>query len=251
MILFSNNGHLNEEAIALYAEGLIDPKVYETIPTDVLDHTDACFDCKQKIMNVFDIIRNDEETKVQIGLKNSLQEAGSLKAKNVFRISTVWMYAAAAVVLLIGIYSVFRAIQPASNDQLFDEYFTPYQNLLTMKGENDSLVEYALYYYDLKIWDSAIFFFKEIKEPYKDIEAIRFYQANALLAMGYPSEAEKHLLMVIATNDDRFKTQANWYLALAMIKSGKNDKAIEILRNLKYDKGIYRSKAMDLINEFE
>lgn len=251
MILFNNNGHLNEEAIALYAEGLIDPKVYETIPADVLDHADTCFECKQKIMDVFDIIRNDEEAKEQIRVKNAMPIAGSLKAKNVFRISPVWMYAAAAVVLLIGVYFVFRAFQPVSDEQLFAEYFTPYQNLLTMKGENNSMVEFALNYYDLKIWDSAVIFFEKISETYKDIQAIRFYEANALLALGKTSEAEKLLLSIIVSNDARFKIQANWYLALAMIKSGKNDGAIEILRTLQTDKGIYGSIAMDLLNELE
>lgn len=251
MKLIDKNGHLNEEAIALFAEGLIDSTTYGEIPPEVMDHVDSCFECKQKVMDVFEIIRNDEETKEQSRLKNTLPEKKQSKVTKVARISPAWMLAAAAVVLLIGFYFIFKSFQPATNEQLFAEYFTPYQNLLTMKGDNEVLLESALKYYDAKMWDSAVICFEKIREPNQNIQTIRFYEANALLSLGKTPKAERLLLQVIASNDDLFKTLANWYLALALIKSGKKDEATEILKTLKSETGIYGEKAMDLLNRLE
>lgn len=254
MKLVDKNGHLNEEAIALFAEGLIDSKVYYTIPPELMDHVDSCFECKQKVMDVFEILRNDEDTLELIHVKNHKkkepQNIRNIHKKRPF-IKSLWMYAAASIILLVGFYIIIKSFQSSNNDRLFAKYFNPYQNLLTMKGETDDLVNKALSCYDRKIWDSAVYFFEQVDLKDKNIQAYQFYQANALLASGKSLDSEKIFLQVIESGDERFTTQARWYLALAMIKSGKKENAAEILRSLKSDKGIYGEKAIELLNQLE
>lgn len=50
--------HLNDEAVAIYAEAFINEH-RDKIPSSVLDHVEDCFTCKKEILSVYQIIRED------------------------------------------------------------------------------------------------------------------------------------------------------------------------------------------------
>lgn len=249
MILSEPNGHLNEEGIALFAEGLLFPAVYARIPAEVSRHVEECMECKLKIMELADIIREDDETMKQIASGISHKEThGPVKDKKLKTRWMLWIAAAATVIVLAGLYLFLKPIPKSVGEKLFADNFEPYQNLITVKGAGKPLAE-AMYYYDLKMWDSAILYFERIQPDEADTAAVMFYQANALLASGKVNEAIVLLQTVEWLKDDRFKPQAAWYLALAYIKSGRQAEAVTMLNQLTVNDSFYGQKAGALLNE--
>jgi len=249
MLLFEINGHLNEEGIALFAEGLLFPAVYARIPAEVSRHVEECMECKMKIMELADIIREDDETMKQIAFGISHKEThGPVKDEKLKTHWMLWIAAAATVIVLAGLYLFLKPIPKSVGEKLFADNFEPYQNLITVKGAGQSQTE-AMYYYDLKMWDSAILYFERIQTEQADTAAVMFYQANALLASGKVNEAIVFLQTVAWLNDNRFKPQSEWYLALAYIKSGRQAEAVILLKKLTVNDSFYGKKAGTLIHE--
>ena len=54
------NGHLSDNSIALYTEALIDDSKFALIPTQVLVHTEECIECKQHIIETYELLKNEE-----------------------------------------------------------------------------------------------------------------------------------------------------------------------------------------------
>lgn len=255
-MMLKQNGHLNEESIAFFAEGLIDSDVYKLIPGSMLDHVDECLECKQKVFDLFEIIRHDEETKAQIRIKHHPKALKSkvdvnLKRKQRNLKTYLWLVAAASVIILIGIYLVLKSNQGNQSERLFVKYFSPYQNLLTMKGESGNLLDQAMYFYDIQLWDSALVYFKKIAYTESNRTAVQFYYGNALLAVGKASEAEKQFISVIQEEDERFLIQSQWYLALTYLETGNTKKTINILNDLAANEGIFGLRARELLSKIQ
>lgn len=256
MILLDNKGHLNEEGIAVFAEGLIDSEAYKRIPAHLLDHIDSCMECKQKVLEIYEILKDDNEIMEKIRLKTfqtdkKLKPSAYRIAKTFPKYSLTWWLAAASIIVMFGLYFIFRSYQNPVNERLFSEYFSPYQNLLTMKGDQDQALSEAMYFYDMKQWDSAAYYFDRTGSKDLDQSAISFYYGNVLLASGQTAEAEKLFLKIISGNDDRFLIQAKWYLALTYLKSGNTGKSVGILIELKSSQGVYGQRARELLNELD
>jgi len=256
MILIDKKGHLDEEGIALIAEGLMDAEVYKTIPDHLLDHIDECLECKQKVLVIYDIIRNGEETRESVRMKyaESGQSPVSLSAVKrwIFpKRNIAWISAAAVVIIFLGFYFITKSYRQTDHEQLFSEYFSPYQNLLTMKGDSANAVNDAMYFYDMKMWDSANIYFNKAKTKGLDETALNFYHANALLAGHNTKEAISYFELVINDGDDRFRTQAKWYLALAYLQINQMEKSKGILTELLLNTDVYGKKASDLLEQIK
>lgn len=256
MILIDKKGHLDEEGIALIAEGLMDAEVYKRIPDHLLNHIDECLECKQKVLVIYDIIRNDEETRESVSMKNAEPGQSPVSHSAVKRLifpkqNIAWISAAAALIIFASIYFVAKSFNQTDHEQLFSENFSPYQNLLTMKGDSASSGSDAMYFYDMKMWDSANLYFNKAKAKGMDETALNFYHANALLAGHNTKEAILYFELVINGEDDRFRTQAKWYLALAYLQINQMEESKEILNELQLNTDVYSKKANDLLERIK
>ena len=253
MKLLELNGHLNEEGIALFTEGLVNPEVYKTLPDPLKSHVDECMECKQKILDLFEIFKDDEEALDQIRKKSPRKEIiiespGKMDKPAYYRYLMIGLPVAAVVVLFLGIYILLKPESKPTSEELFSKYFHPYQNLVTMKGDENIIAD-AMYFYDLEMWDSAMIYFE--KTPASDADSITrmFYYANTLLAEGEGNKAAGLLEKVISADDERFRTQAKWYLGLIYIKTGRSQEALEIMYELSKNGGFYSKKAIELLKE--
>lgn len=256
MVLIDKDGHLNDEGMALLAEGLIDAEVYKTIPDHLLDHIDECLECKQNVLDIYEIIRNDEETREGIRMKGGKPRQPDIPfsagKKLIFpKRYIAWISAAAAVIIFIGFYFIAKSYSQTDHEQLFSEYFSPYQNLLTMKGDSANAGSDAMYFYDMKMWDSANVCFNIAQAKKTDETALIFYHANALLAAGDSKVAIPYFELVVNGNDDRFRTQAKWCLALAYLQIGQTEKSKEILTKLQTNGDVYGKKAKELLKQIK
>ena len=74
-------GHLNEEGIALYADGLLLEKI-DMLPISIRNHVEDCQQCKKEVFDTYELIRNNQrfkniETHPFFGLKKENQHSGS------------------------------------------------------------------------------------------------------------------------------------------------------------------------------
>lgn len=102
---FNNEGHLNEEGISLYADALMNDSV-EELPASLKAHVEECLHCKSEIIEVYELSKENAETKV-VPLYRSVEH----KAENM-----QYLRIAASFIVLIGLGFVF--FQFLNNEKL-------------------------------------------------------------------------------------------------------------------------------------
>ena len=229
------NGHLTDEGIALWAEALLENRE-SNLPGKLKEHADECLECKMKILELCDILK-------EIDTSNYKEKPGNRKL--FYRI-------AATIIILLSIGTILYFMNVAKPDaqQLFADYYKPYPNVVTVKGSNDKLLSAGMYYYDIAKYDSAIMFYDKILEDNTQNTEVLFYKGICLLATDKQDEATGIFNEITQDNKSPFKDQAKWYLALAYIKEGNSVKAKEVLSGISKGSSNYE-KAKKLLRQLE
>jgi tetratricopeptide (TPR) repeat protein len=163
------------------------------------------------------------------------------------KLNTKWLVAASILLLFSIVYLMLP--NNTNNEDLFSQNFEPYRNVLhpVVRGEKHlTKIEEAFVYYEnkdflkfIEIMDSA---------NYSNVD-YNFYIANAYLAINYSKEAILILRDYLDDKYIKFKIKAQWYLALAYIKS-KDFKNAKIHLNRVIQQDLFKSKeAQKLINQ--
>lgn len=129
----------------------------------------------------------------------------------------------------------FSSCQPSQQDQLFDAYFEPYKDILSKRGAIDNaspVLLDAMTAYNEKAYDEAITLFQQAQEFDPENPAIPFYLGVSYLAINKPKTAISHFTPVSNQQDLIFGAHTAWYLALASLKAGQLDQAIEQMENI-------------------
>ena len=173
------------------------------------------------------------------------------KAGGMVRILRPVMAVAATVLVFLTAY--FLLNQPPDNQAIFADNFTPYQDVLTTKGEPtnpiDLLEVQAMNAYNGKEFDQAVDVFKKLNKEEPDNAAYSFYLSISLLSQNKPAEAV-HFLEIIAKGNSDFSEQADWYLALAHLANNDTSLAKAVLKHITKSTVHDRKKeAEKLLNE--
>jgi len=164
-------------------------------------------------------------------------------------IRTWYYYAAAAVVALLIAVKVLLPGQPTS-EELFAEYFTPYQNVFepTLRGTDMTTKRTeAFQAYEAENYSRAALLFNELLAVKKEPEVL-FLLGNTNLMLGQVSEARENFVTLINEFDD-MDLQAKWYLSLCYLKSDDRENARKMLRELGETEISYASKAKELLEK--
>ena len=148
----------------------------------------------------------------------------------------------AAVILIIVLPSWWYYHQSTQNDRLFAEHFSPYENVITVRGDLGSEFSAAITSYSSREYEASIKRFEEILQQKPDHVPALFYAGNAYLASGVSDKAIDRFQEVIKL-DGKFVFQAKWYLALANLKQGNTEKAQLILEDIKASDSPYQQQA--------
>ncbi len=136
---------------------------------------------------------------------------------------------------------VFFLWMPAtSNDALVSEYFSPYDNVVTVRGKKEVL-DKALNAYDKKKYEQALELFNEF--PNDSIGM--FYRAESLMALKRYDEAANVYDEVIVTNGI-FEEVAMYHKALAYLGANDEGKAKKTLQDIPKSSH-YSAQAKDLL----
>lgn len=183
-------------------------------------NTESKSDFEKKLENdsafksEFDSYIEFKEAMEELEIKDIHDYVNSLSTFKARRLN-VFKYSAAAA--LIGIIVTVGFFLNRSSTQIVQDYFTPYQNVVTTRGENKK-IEQALSLYDAGKYQEAI---DELNEIENNLTA-KLYTAESFMALEQYSEAIE-LYDFILTKKTIFSEVAEFHIALAYL--GMNDKA--------------------------
>ncbi|MCF8371832.1 MAG: hypothetical protein K9H64_09430 [Bacteroidales bacterium] len=212
----------------------------------------------------------------QIELKKNLLEIHNTEigeSRN-FILPTFLKYAA----IFVGIASIailawysFSAKNNYSN--LYSQNFEAYTNLLTVKGGNSasseqSLVNTAMYQYDLKNYENANIAFQKLVTYKENNDTILFYYGISQLGTGQIEEAIALFNQLLEQKESLFYRfgHAKWYLALAYLnEAGKIQKtkgneeelsamigqSKRLLKEIVVENGDYSDNAQKILKKLE
>lgn len=176
----------------------------------------------------------------QMELKIKLQEIheSEIGTSKVRMLPVFMKYAAIFVAIaFIGILAWYSFSAQNNYSKLYSQNFEAYTNLLTVKGENigtseQSLVNTAMYQYDLKNYENANRIFQQLLTFKQNNDTILFYNGISQLASDHTEEAIFLFGRLLQQKESLFYRfgHAKWYLALAYLKeAGKvqNSKSLE------------------------
>lgn len=167
-----------------------------------------------------------------------------------FESKKLWFGLAASVLVLFVIGVVLFWIRShQSEEELFQSYFQPYNDVLTTRSETsiDQKIYLGMAYYRDSEYDLAIQVLEEIESDTQGGELISFYLGICYLASGSTSQAIETLDKL--SQNEMLKEQSQWYKALALIRDGQRSKAREILVRISQAQTLYSNQAQNLIDQ--
>lgn len=182
------------------------------------------------------------------GWENEIDHQEKVK---VIPLRTIFSIAASVLVLAIAGVFVFWNSQ-ADHEELFQEYFQPYENVISERsGENDHQQQ-GMELYDQKKYDEAIIQLRLAAAEDSDDPLLQCYLGIAYLATGNAQQAKTIFESMIQIHDGQslFKEVAEWNLAMTYLKLDDEALAKETLTGIVQQKGhLYSDKAADLLRK--
>lgn len=162
--------------------------------------------------------------------------------------SKYWSIAAALlIVALVAVY--FLVPQKAGGaNELYTAYFVPYDDVMTVREESNALLTEAIHFYNNKEYTAAAERFQNyVTENQNDLNA-QFYLGLSLIESGKVNDGIDALGLVI-TGKGLLKEQAEWYRALGYLKLGDIESCKKQLEEINREGHDYQSKAVSLLSD--
>lgn len=133
------------------------------------------------------------------------------------------MIATIAAVLLVALLTVTYFFSGSSNAELAENYFEPYDNVLTVRGDKVNMDE-GLAYYEQEEYEKAA----DIFALFSDDPTANFYLAESGMALKHYDDAIAAYNLVLG-EESIFEEVAEFHLALAYLGKDDTEKAIKTL----------------------
>lgn len=168
----------------------------------------------------------------------------------VMKHSKKWIAAASITLLLtIGGIAYYHQNQPSNKDEIFDEYYKPYEVTVSYRSadsELNSLLEKGFEAYKNKNFSQALTLFQKVLNQREDIAA-RMYSGISYIETEKYQKANNSFSKVLNSKDNLFIEQAKWYMSICYIKVDEFDRALYLLEDLKSESSYYRNQSEQLI----
>lgn len=248
--LLNTQGHINEDELNAYLSNSAPSKVRHKVENAMLDNdlfSDAVEGYQEMGLSAIPTLESFSDFK-----KKLPAPAEGAKVIQLTPMQKMMRVAAVAGALLIGVFA-YNAFQSPSPDSLFADYYTHYENdiSLTRRGGPDGLnqdFKEALGQYAVGEFAQSISGFEKALSAEPANDAMHFYAGLAFLEMNRFDDAITHLKSVSSNNN--YARQANWYAILATLKSGKIDVAKQMLNDFVKTPGFKSEEAKDLMKQF-
>ncbi|OEK02744.1 hypothetical protein BFP97_14960 [Roseivirga sp. 4D4] len=153
---------------------------------------------------------------------------------------------AASLILMVSVsYFVLNGSGQPSPQDVFTEYYKPYNNLNgQVRGEaieTESMSAAAYSAYDAGNYALAVENFEALVEVEKTAENY-FYMGIANIEIGDYKTAVENLNTTL-NNFSTFKDQSKWYLSMALLADKKVEEALTSLVGLNFSKGSFQKRS--------
>ncbi len=175
------------------------------------------------------------------------------KGKQVWLV-TYWKQAVAvAACLVIGVVAYTLWNKPASAEQLYAQYFTPYPNVIEpiVRSGNETLTKRteAFAAYEAGEYEKAAAFFTELLKE-KEEAGMLLLLGNANLKLGRTADARSNFVKLIHDYND-YDNIGKWYLALSYLKDGDLQTAQVLLQEISNSEYSYAARAKKILKTIE
>ena len=140
-------------------------------------------------------------------------------------------WTAAAIVLVLTVAGIF-ALQQSNKAPVFEDYFVPFEQLVTTREGNDNALNEGLAAYSRGNYEQA----------YQELNALitsnasedhRFFLAVSALATNHLDTAISQFKLLGTEKDNRYYQQTRWYLALSYWQNGQINEAKKLWSEIK------------------
>ena len=196
-------GTLNEQELAAFQKRREDDPAFDR---EVIDYS-----------QIINQIRSTHEQDFMNKLRHWDSEIENRQEAKVIPFRRIFLIAASALLLAIAGLYVFRNSQ-SDHEQLFQEYFQPYENVISERsGKNDS-EQKGMDLYDQKKYEEAIVQLKLAATEDSNNASLACYLGIAYLAAGHVQEAKTTFDAIVKNDHSLFKEVAEWNLAMIYLK---------------------------------
>lgn len=204
---------------------------------------DPVFKAEFDAFNQFEkAIENAEIASFKANLSN--WDAPKEPSKSNGKIINLRILTAVAAVALIGFLAVTYFFQKPSNQDLAIAHFTPYDNVLTVRGAKED-IDAALLLYEQQNYTEALVLFNR----YPENDMAVFYAAESYTAIANYPEAVTRYETLLKKNT-LFNEISTFHLALAYLGQDNAKKALSIFEGIPADSDYYQ-EAQLLIEELK
>ena len=160
-------------------------------------------------------------------------------------------WAIAAIVLLLISLAWWLWQRPTTPEKLFAENYAAYDLYFGDRGEGDLMIEAGGLYLSAN-YESAIPLFEKLLEQDKTLTKARFALGICQMELGNWEKAISNFQPLIEEKDILYAENAQWYVALALIKLDKLEEAKTYLNQLKGNNNArFQQKATTLLKALE
>jgi tetratricopeptide (TPR) repeat protein len=177
------------------------------------------------------------------------------KTKSFFRKGYIYAIAASLAVI-IGIFGVSRLFYNSSAtnfDDIFSQYYTPYQDDFTTRS--DQVVVNNLYLafqaYESHDFEKAVELFSKVTEADESILMAYFYKGISSIEIGNYAVAVESFEKVTKNSSNPYYPQAQWYSALTWLKLNNSENAKQHLSWLISNDRYYGTKAKEILTKIK
>ncbi|MEO0555743.1 MAG: tetratricopeptide repeat protein [Bacteroidota bacterium] len=150
--------------------------------------------------------------------------------------------AALAIVVAVFIWRITNA--PKTTQQLYTEYYTPYEGGPLLRGEEQDSMQMALSAYYRHEYEKALSLFLRLEGPKRFLLI-----GNCYMNLEDYQKAERALKEEYSKPDTPYKDEARWYLALLYLQQNQKENAVKALKELQ--EGYYYDKAREILRELD
>ena len=166
--------------------------------------------------------------KKQLDLYHTQMELENARKKPL----AIWLSIAACVVILIGVSFWAISDTETAAQKVFAKNFQPDPGLPTTMGSTSEYEFYSgMVSYKRKDYVGAIALWKPLHAAHPSNDTLIYFLGVAYLAQGENEQAEEYLKMAQTFPKSIFVEEANYYLALTLLRENKVEEAKKSLKN--------------------
>jgi tetratricopeptide (TPR) repeat protein len=155
--------------------------------------------------------------------------------------------------ILLGSIAIFGN-HYMTNDELINKYGISFEGVYASRSTTDNVNDdytKGVDYYNIHDFENARrYFSKIIKADPENMASTMYCGTSNFELKNYPTASEM-FNKIINNNDNLFIEDAELYLALCYIQTDDNKKAIDLLKQIKDSRSIYRKDAANILRHIK